>query len=57
MSPPLWRWAIEDDEPRTGSESELIRQLASGRLPPYALVFPGKHLIVVRPDPDEWGTQ
>ncbi len=39
ISPPLWRWAVEDDEPKTGSESELIRQLASGQLPPYALVW------------------
>lgn len=39
VSPPLWRWALEDDEPREGTEDELIRQLASGRLPPYALVW------------------
>jgi hypothetical protein len=39
VSPPLWRWAVEDDEPKTGTEDELIRQLASGRLPPYALVW------------------
>jgi hypothetical protein len=39
VSPPLWRWAVEDDEPKTGTEGELIRQLASGRLPPYALVW------------------
>jgi hypothetical protein len=39
VSPPLWRWAVEDDEPKTGTEDELIRQLASGRLPPYTLVW------------------
>lgn len=30
---------LEDDEPHAGTEDELIRQLASGRLPPYALVW------------------
>src|SRR5690606_24663170 len=39
VSPMLWRWAIEDAEPRTGTEDELIQQLASGHLPPYALVW------------------
>lgn len=39
VSRPLWCWAVEDDEPRTGTEGELIHQLASGRLPPYALVW------------------
>ncbi|HTV19410.1 MAG TPA: DUF4339 domain-containing protein, partial [Polyangiaceae bacterium] len=39
VSPPMWRWAIEDEEPQTGTEDELIRQLAGGRLPPYALVW------------------
>jgi hypothetical protein len=39
VSPTEWRWAIEDDEPRIGTGDELIRQLASGRLPPYALVW------------------
>lgn len=39
VSPPLWRWAVEDDEPQMGTEEALIRQLASGRLPPYALVW------------------
>jgi hypothetical protein len=39
VSPPLWRWAVEDGEPQMGTEDALIRQLASGRLPPYALVW------------------
>jgi GYF domain 2 len=39
VSQPLWRWAVEDDEPQMGTEDELIRQLASGQLPPYALVW------------------
>jgi GYF domain 2 len=39
VSPPFWRWAVEDDEPKSGTEDELIRQLSSGRLPPYALVW------------------
>jgi hypothetical protein len=39
VSPPFWRWAVDGDEPKTGTEDELIRQLASGRLPPYALVW------------------
>jgi hypothetical protein len=39
VSPPLWSWAVEDDEPQMGTEEALIRQLASGRLPPYALVW------------------
>jgi hypothetical protein len=39
LSPSEWRWVLEDDEPHVGTEDELIRQLASGRLPPYALVW------------------
>jgi len=39
VGPSRWRWATEDDEPRAGTGDELIRQLASGRLPPYALVW------------------
>jgi hypothetical protein len=39
MSPSPWCWAVEDDEPKRGTEDELIRQLSSGRLPPYALVW------------------
>ena len=35
----LWHWAIEGDEPQAGTEGELIRQLSTGRLPPYALVW------------------
>jgi uncharacterized protein DUF4339 len=38
-SPPLWHWAVDGDEPQTGTEDELIRQLSTGRLPPYALVW------------------
>jgi hypothetical protein len=34
-----WRWATEQDQPQEGSEDELIRQLASGKVPPYALVW------------------
>lgn len=37
--PQPWRWATEDGEPQEGSESELIQQLASGQVPPYALVW------------------
>jgi hypothetical protein len=39
MSPSPWCWAVEDEEPKTGTEDELIRQLANGRLPPYTLVW------------------
>jgi hypothetical protein len=39
VSPSQWQWVLEDDEPQVGTEDELIRQLASGRLPPYALVW------------------
>jgi hypothetical protein len=39
MGPPLWCWAVDGDEPQTGTEGELIRQLSGGRLPPYALVW------------------
>ena len=39
VSPPLWSWAVEDGEPQMGTEEALIRQLASGQLPPYALVW------------------
>ena len=44
LGPPLsdgppWRWATEQGEPQEGSEHELIRQLASGKVPPYALVW------------------
>lgn len=36
---PRWRWATEGGEPQEGSEEELVRQLATGRVPPYALVW------------------
>lgn len=39
LGAPLWRWATEQGEPQEGSEEELVRQLASGRVPPYALVW------------------
>ncbi len=39
VSPALWRWATENGEPHTGSEEDLVRQLASGQVPPYALVW------------------
>lgn len=39
VSPLLWRWATEGGEPREGTEQELVRQLASGQVPPYALVW------------------
>src|SRR5690349_6904526 len=39
VSPPFWRWTIEDGDPQTGTEDELIRQLSTGRLPPYVLVW------------------
>ena len=35
-----WHWAVEGAEPRTGTEGELLHQLSTGRLPPYALVWP-----------------
>ncbi len=34
-----WRWATENGELRAGSEWELVRQLASGEVPPYVLVW------------------
>jgi len=34
-----WHWVVEGAEPRTGTEDELVQQLSSGRLPPYALVW------------------
>jgi hypothetical protein len=36
---PLWRWTTEGGELQAGSEEELIQQLASGELEPYALVW------------------
>lgn len=39
VGPPLWRWAVEGAEPEVGTEDDLIRQLASGSLPPYVLVW------------------
>jgi hypothetical protein len=39
VSPLSWRWATEGGEPGEGSEQELVRQLASGNVPPYALVW------------------
>src|SRR5689334_6620455 len=39
FSEPLWHWVVEGSEPRTGPEDELVQQLATGRLPPYALVW------------------
>lgn len=38
-SPVLWRWATEEGQPQEGSEEELVRQLATGRVPPFALVW------------------
>lgn len=35
----LWHWVVEGSEPRTGTEDELVQQLSTGRLPPYALVW------------------
>lgn len=37
--PALWRWVVEGGEPQVGTEDELIRQLSTGRVPPYALVW------------------
>lgn len=34
-----WRWATEEGEPQEGAEEELVAQLASGKVPPYALVW------------------
>lgn len=39
MPEALWHWVVEGAEPRTGTEDELVRQLSTGRLPPYALVW------------------
>lgn len=39
LSQQLWHWATEEGEPQEGSEEELTRQLASGKVPPYALVW------------------
>jgi hypothetical protein len=39
VAPPYYRWTIEDGDPQTGTEDELIRQLSTGRLPPYVLVW------------------
>jgi hypothetical protein len=35
----LWRWATEEGQPQQGTEQELVRQLATGQVPPYALVW------------------
>jgi hypothetical protein len=35
----LWHWVVEGAEPCTGTEDELVQQLSTGRLPPYALVW------------------
>jgi predicted phage baseplate assembly protein len=37
-----------------GQQQDVRRPVA---VPPDALVYPGRHLIVARPDPDEWGTR
>ncbi|MCE3603665.1 putative baseplate assembly protein [Massilia sp. P8910] len=37
-----------------GQQQDVRRPI---KVRPDALVYPGKHLIVARPDPDEWGTQ
>ena len=39
MPEALWHWVVEGAEPRTGTEEELVQQLSTGRLPPYALVW------------------
>lgn len=39
VSPLLWRWATEGGAPQEGTEQELVRQLASGQVPPFALVW------------------
>lgn len=37
-----------------GQQQDVRRPI---KVRPDALVYPGKHLIVARPDPDEWGTR
>lgn len=37
-----------------GQQQDVRRPIA---VPRDALLYPGKHLIVARPDPDEWGTR
>lgn len=39
VSPLLWRWATEGGVPQEGTEQELVQQLASGQVPPFALVW------------------
>jgi hypothetical protein len=34
-----WRWATEGGEPEQGTEQELVLGLATGQVPPYALVW------------------
>lgn len=37
-----------------GQQQDVRRPI---KVRPDAMVYPGKHLIVARPDPDEWGTR